>query len=94
MYVQHEQSQVVNTAWACLALMHARYPFKEAIEKGLKLIMSRQQNNGEWYQEDVEGVFNNTCMIGYPNYKLYFTSWALGRYHHVYLPMLKEMDSS
>ncbi|PYI01596.1 terpene synthase [Aspergillus sclerotiicarbonarius CBS 121057] len=92
-YVQHEQSQVVNTAWACLALMHARYPFKEPIEKGLKLIMSRQQQNGEWYQEDVEGVFNNTCMIGYPNYKLYFTSWALGRYHNVYHPMLKEMES-
>lgn len=36
-YVQHEQSQVVNTAWACLALMHARYPYKEAIEKGLKV---------------------------------------------------------
>ncbi|OOF97591.1 hypothetical protein ASPCADRAFT_514516 [Aspergillus carbonarius ITEM 5010] len=93
-YVQHEQSQVVNTAWACLALMHARYPHKEPIEKGLKLIMSRQQKNGEWYQEDVEGVFNNTCMIGYPNYKFYFTSWALGRYHHVYLPMLKEMEAS
>ncbi|GKZ96109.1 hypothetical protein CBS63078_1975 [Aspergillus niger] len=88
-YVNHERSQVVNTAWACLALMHARYPYKEDIEKGLKLIMSRQQRNGEWYQEDVEGVFNNTCMIGYPNYKLYFTSWALGRYVHMYLPMLK-----
>jgi lanosterol synthase len=32
-------------------------------------------------------------MIGYPNYKLYFTAWALGRYDHVYLPMLKEMDA-
>lgn len=32
-------------------------------------------------------------MTGYPNYKLYFTSWALGRYNNVYLPMLKEMDS-
>ena len=36
-YIQHQQSQVVNTAWACLALMHARYPYKEAIEKGLKV---------------------------------------------------------
>ncbi|KAL4808151.1 terpene synthase [Aspergillus unguis] len=87
-YIDHEQSQVVNTAWACLALMHARYPYKEDIEKGLKFIMSRQQRNGEWCQEDVEGVFNNTCMIGYPNYKLYFTAWALGRYDNVYLPML------
>ncbi|KAJ5710308.1 hypothetical protein N7488_004464 [Penicillium malachiteum] len=59
-YIQHEKSQVVNTAWACLALMHARYPHKEPIQRGLKLIMSRQQANGEWHQEDVEGVFNNT----------------------------------
>lgn len=36
-YVNHERSQVVNTAWACLALMHARYPYKEDIEKGLKV---------------------------------------------------------
>lgn len=36
-YVQHEKSQVVNTAWACLALMYARYPYKEAIEKGLEV---------------------------------------------------------
>ncbi|KAG2411638.1 hypothetical protein HFD88_009194 [Aspergillus terreus] len=90
-YVQHEQSQVVNTAWACLALMYARCPEKQAIEKGLKLIMSRQQANGEWYQEDVEGVFNNTCMIAYPNYKLYFTVWALGRYETIYLPMLAQL---
>ncbi|KAL4892017.1 terpenoid cyclases/protein prenyltransferase alpha-alpha toroid [Aspergillus ambiguus] len=89
-YVQHEKSQVVNTAWACLALMYARCPEKEAIAKGLQLIMSRQQENGEWYQEDVEGVFNNTCMIGYPNYKLYFTVWALGRYRTVYLPALAQ----
>lgn len=78
-YVQHEQSQVVNTAWACLALMHAHFPDKNVIERGLKVrcfshlslnafvltyrrqfIMSRQQSNGEWLQEDVEGVFNNT----------------------------------
>lgn len=32
-------------------------------------------------------------MIGYPNYKLYFTAWALGRYNSLYLPMLKEMEA-
>lgn len=37
-YVQHETSQVVNTAWACLALMYARYPHKEPIERGLKVL--------------------------------------------------------
>lgn len=36
-YVQHEKSQVVNTAWACLALMHAHYPDKQPVERGLKV---------------------------------------------------------
>jgi lanosterol synthase len=36
-YVQHEESQVVNTSWAVLALMHARYPDKRPIERGLEV---------------------------------------------------------
>lgn len=87
----HQDSQVVNTAWATLALMHAECPERAAIERGLKLIMSRQQPNGEWLQEGIEGVFNRTCMIGYPNYKYYFTVWALGRYETTYLPRWKEL---
>ena len=79
-YVQHEESQVVMTAWAVLALMSARYPHDAKVVHGLEvsqapidylfspsltdllrqLIRSRQQRNGEWLQEDVEGVFNRT----------------------------------
>lgn len=36
-YVQHEQSQVVNTAWAVMALMHAGYPDPLPIQRGLKV---------------------------------------------------------
>lgn len=36
-YVQHDISQVVNTAWAVLALMSARYPDKTIITKGLEV---------------------------------------------------------
>ena len=82
-YVAHKTSQVVNTGWAVLALMHAGYPDKTPIERGLKvsisfkplhlqdrpltclpqLIMSRQQPNGEWLQEGIEGVFNRTWYV-------------------------------
>jgi lanosterol synthase len=91
-YIEHPQSQVVNTAWAVLGLMHARYPDPKPIERGLELIKSRQLPNGEWKQEAIEGVFNRTCMIGYPNYRLYFTVWALGRYSNIYLPLLAELE--
>jgi lanosterol synthase len=59
-YVQHETSQIVNTAWATLALMHAGYPDPVPIQRGLQLIQSRQQPNGEWLQEAGEGIFNKT----------------------------------
>ena len=36
-YVQHEESQVVMTAWAALELMSARYPHKETVAQGLEV---------------------------------------------------------
>jgi lanosterol synthase len=39
-YVAHEKSQVVNTAWAVMALMHAKYPDKRPIERGLQVSQS------------------------------------------------------
>lgn len=36
-YTQHENSQVVNTAWACIALMNAAYPDRIPIERGIKV---------------------------------------------------------
>jgi len=57
-WVNNEKSQVVQTAWACIALMEAEYPDKEPIKRALTMIMSRQQRNGEWLQEAMEGVFN------------------------------------
>lgn len=84
-YIHHpEKSQVVQTAWACIALMVADYPDKEPIKNALRMIMSRQQKNGEWLQEAIEGVFNCTCMISYPNYKFYFPVRALGMYMKKY----------
>ncbi|KAM7204701.1 lanosterol synthase [Naviculisporaceae sp. PSN 640] len=80
-YIEHPTgSQVVMTAWALIGLMKAKYPHIEPIKKGIKLIMDRQQPNGEWLQEAIEGVFNKSCMISYPNYKFTFTIKALGMF--------------
>ena len=72
------------TAWAVIGLMEAEYPDVSVIKKGIKLIKDRQQPNGEWLQEAVEGVFNNTCTISYPNYKFTWTIKALGMFHKRY----------
>ncbi|KAM3507803.1 hypothetical protein MY11210_007006 [Beauveria gryllotalpidicola] len=80
-YVEHPMgSLVVQTAWALIGLMEAEYPDVEPLKKGIKLIVDRQQANGEWLQEAIEGVFNKSCMISYPNYKFTFTIKALGMF--------------
>ena len=59
-YVQHASSQIVNTCWAIIALMEAGYPERGPLEKAVRLVMGRQQSNGEWKQEAIEGVFNKS----------------------------------
>ncbi|KDR67988.1 hypothetical protein GALMADRAFT_257537 [Galerina marginata CBS 339.88] len=87
-WVEHENTQVVQTCWAVMALMYAKYPHAEPIEKAVRLVMSRQRLDGSWPQEAIEGVFNKTCAIAYPNFKFSFPIWMLGRAHH-YLAELK-----
>lgn len=41
-YVEHEKTQVVQTAWATMALIYAEYPHPEPIERAVKMVMSRQ----------------------------------------------------
>jgi lanosterol synthase len=57
---QHPQSQVVQTAWVIIAMIEGGFPHKEPLERAVKLIMKRQQANGEWLQEAIEGVFNKS----------------------------------
>ncbi|KAJ9134279.1 Terpene cyclase/mutase family member [Pleurostoma richardsiae] len=84
-YIEHPSgSLVVQTSWAIIGLLNAKYPDVEPIRKGIKLIMSRQQPNGEWLQEAIEGVFNKSCMISYPNYKFVFPIKALGMFAQRY----------
>ncbi|KAF8899617.1 terpenoid cyclases/protein prenyltransferase alpha-alpha toroid [Gymnopilus junonius] len=87
-WIEHKNAQVVQTCWAVMALMYAKYPYPEPIEKGVKLVMSRQRPDGSWPQEAIEGVFNKNCAIAYPNFKFSFPIWTLGKAHH-YLADLK-----
>lgn len=84
-YHEHPMgSLVVQTSWALIGLIEADYPDIEPLKKGIKLIMERQQENGEWLQEAIEGVFNKSCMISYPNYKFTFPIKALGLFAKKY----------
>ena len=83
-YVPHEEGQIVNTAWALLSLMKAGYPDRSVIEKGVQFLISMQEENGDWPQQAISGVFNKTCMITYTAYRNVFVIWALGRFRARY----------
>lgn len=78
-YVHNAKSQVVNTAWAIITLLKAKYPDHEPVRRGCRLIMSRQLPDGSWPQESIEGIFNKNAAISYPNFKFAWTINALGQ---------------
>ena len=79
-YISTRESLVVQTAWVVIGLLLADYHDKEVIRRGVDLIIRRQRETGEWEFESVEGVFNHSCSIEYPNYKFLFPIKALGLY--------------
>jgi squalene cyclase len=83
-YHHTQQSQVVNTAWALLALIHAQAPEAHAVRRGIDFLISKQALCGDWAQENVSGIFNRTCSITYTAYRNIFPLWALGAYCNSY----------
>jgi lanosterol synthase len=78
-YVEHPESQVVMTAWALLALMDVVDPRSDAVSRGLAWLRQKQQPDGSWPQQAVNGVFFGSAMLDYRLYKSYFPAWALTR---------------
>jgi lanosterol synthase len=48
-----------------------------SFDRSLPSLMALQ--DGSWAQEAIEGVFNKTCAISYPNFKFSFPIWMLGK---------------
>lgn len=79
-YISTTQGQVINTAWALLALMAANYPDRTVVERGIDFLKSRMKADGDFPQEAISGLFNHNCMITYTSYRNVFPIWALNRY--------------
>ncbi|KAF4979188.1 hypothetical protein FZEAL_4561 [Fusarium zealandicum] len=84
-------SLVVQTAWALIGLIEAKYPDPKPIARAARFLMSRQQSNGEWLKEAIPKSFHGFCTFSYPNYKFVFTIKELGlvatRYPDLKLPL-------
>ena len=79
-YIQHDKGQVVQTAWALLALIRGECRHPEALRRAAEFLVSRQERDGSWARESLVGVFNRTTLINYDNYRHYFPLWALGEW--------------
>ena len=79
-YVAHEESQVIQTAWAMIALLEAGDSNWTAISRGARFLLSTQEADGAWPKQDMAGVFFRTALLDYVLYRQYFPLHALGLY--------------
>ncbi len=79
-YVEHEESQVIQTAWALTALLEANDLHWTAISRGAQFLLNTQNTDGTWPKQDMAGVFFRTALLDYALYRQYFPLKALGLY--------------
>ncbi len=79
-YVAHDESQVIQTAWALIALLEAGDPNWAAISQGARFLLNTQDADGTWPKQDMAGVFFRTALLDYVLYRQYFPLHALGLY--------------
>ena len=79
-YVEHTESQVIQTAWAMMALLEAGDADWAAITRGAQFFMGTQRVDGLWPRQDMAGIFFGTALLDYALYRQYFPLHALGLY--------------
>ena len=79
-YVPHEESQIIQTAWALIALLEAGDSDWAAISRGARFLLDAQDAEGGWPKQDMAGVFFRTALLDYVLYRQYFPLHALGLY--------------
>ena len=62
-----------------LALAAAGEARSEAARRGAAWLARRQDGDGDWARDSVNGVFFGTAMLDYRLYNSIFPAWALAR---------------
>ena len=88
-YVEHSESQVIQTAWALIALLAADERDWTAISRGARFLVDAQAPDGQWPAQDMAGVFFRTALLDYVLYRRYFPLHALALYERQRLARLE-----
>ena len=81
-YIEQAETQVVMTSWALLGLLEILPPHDPAIQRGMLWLLSKQNADGSWPMQSVNGVFFGAAMLDYRLYHTYFPVWSITRYNH------------
>ncbi len=79
-YVPHGESQVIQTAWALIALLEAGDSNWAAVSRGARFLLDTQDAEGGWPKQNMAGVFFRTALLDYVLYRQYFPLHALSLY--------------
>ncbi len=79
-YIEHSESQVIQTAWAMIALLEAGDTDWTAVTRGARFLIGTQRADGTWPRQDMAGIFFRTALLDYTLYRQYFPLHALGLY--------------
>ncbi len=79
-YTPLKSSRVVMTAWAALALLSLDGAKNQAVRRAVAWLQTRQQSDGSWPREGVNGVFSQSALLDYRLYQDYFALWAITRF--------------
>ncbi|KAH6818429.1 cycloartenol synthase 1 [Perilla frutescens var. frutescens] len=89
--LEGNRSNLVQTSWALLSLINAGQGEidPEPIDRGIRLVINSQMEDGDFPQQDITGVFMKNCTLNYSSYRNIFPIWALAQYRrhaHVHGP--------
>ncbi|XP_052194608.1 lupeol synthase-like [Diospyros lotus] len=76
------RSNLVQSSWALLSLIDAGQGEidRNPIDRGIRLLINSQMEDGDFPQQEITGVFFKTCNLNYGVYRNTFPIWALAEY--------------
>jgi len=76
-YVPSLHGRIPSTAWAMLALLTATDEADTSLDRAAAWLIARQESDGGWPHDGVNGAFFGTAMLDYRLYNSIFPLWAL-----------------